>query len=75
MSSMALTYFLYNKDNADAFRIVLTFGYGLTGIIKIGLSFFSNNSFENNFLILVLITVIIAEFLSLMLIQYMSKHV
>jgi len=75
LSSISVTYFLYSKTNADAFRIVLTFGYSFSGLIKIGLSFFSKNTFENNLLVLALIVIIVFELLTLLLIQYMSKHV
>ena len=75
LSSISVTYFLYSKTNADAFRIVLTFGYSFSGLIKIALSFFSKNTFENNLLVLALIVIIIFELLTLLLLQYMSKHV
>ena len=74
-SSVLVTYLLYDKANADAFRIALTFGYSISGILKIILSIFSENLFEKNLLLLGIIGIIIIELLLLLLVQYMKKHV
>ena len=75
LSSTFLIYILFQKANADAFKISLFFLFSFLGLVKIGLSLSLNQLLMNGFWLLVIIMIIAFEILLLVLTKYMRKHV
>ena len=75
LSTTFLLFVLFQKANADAYRIFLTFLFSFLLLVKIYLSISSIQSWINNIWILAILSIVIFEILVLVLIKYMRKHV
>ncbi len=75
LSSTFLIYLLFQKANADAFKISLAFLFSFLGLVKIGLSLSVFQPLMNVFYLLGILMIIAFEILLLFLTKYMRKHV
>jgi len=75
LSSGVLLFFLVTGNINDAYKIGLTFLYLILLILKFVISILSPSSIENNYYLLSLLLIIIFEFIFLLVVKYMKKHV
>jgi uncharacterized membrane protein HdeD (DUF308 family) len=74
LSSAFLILFLFKFTDADSFRILFGFLFCVTGIIKVWLSFSSNQLWTNNLWILAIFSILIFEIFILILIKYFKRN-
>lgn len=72
--SFALLLYLVISAIDDGFKIFLTFSFILSGFAKFVLSFFFNLPFQDNGVFIAIVVITALELLSIISINYFSKH-
>lgn len=74
LSTAFLILFLFKYTNDDAYRISFVFLFGLSGIIKVWLSLFTDQAWVNNLWILGIFSIFIFEIFILILLKYLRRN-